>query len=271
MITLRHRALVLLVCTLVSAGAWGQSLRLSGVFEASDARALALSASGVVALVEVAVGDTVSRGDQLLVLQRESEVLELERRQLVLNDRSDVTALERQTAIRVEQFDALERLHAEGRSISREHVLQAELERVQARAALDQVLAREQREELEYRIARQAWTERALVAPIDGVVARVHAREGEWLATGATAVDLVALDVLVLKVYLPATQLERVELGRAYPVRVDGQRPLSAELIKLAPVADPATGLVEATLELDNVGLSLRPGMQAEVRFEDGL
>lgn len=267
---MRNRRLLLLV---LIAGAVSLQPALAdgmyaGVFESASERQLALDASGVVESVHVAVGDRVEAGDPLLGLNSESERLEVARRQLQRDDRSELQALTRQLEIQNERYRILNDLHAEGRAVSREQVLEAELELIRLRSAFRQAEVREQREAIEVALAEAAYAERQLRSPIAGLIARVEGKSGEWLSTGELAVEVVDPSVLVLRVNVPESVIAGLRKTDRHAITIDGQRRVEGRLDAVAPVADAATGLVELRFTVENPDLVLRPGMEGAVHLE---
>lgn len=260
-LTQRLCLLLVLICAPAFAGA----STFSGVFEGVSNRSLALDASGVVAEVNVTVGETIAPGDLLLELNSDAERIEVERRRLQAQDRSELTALTRQMQIARDRYAILAELHESGRSVSREQLLSSELEQVRAETAYRQAELRESREALEYELAQAALEARQLRSPISGIVARIERKPGEWLSTGEAAAEVVDLSALVLRVNVPEQTVRGLMHGDEYPVALTDGRSAPAVLTDIAPIADAATGLIELRFRIDNTGLGLRPGMEGSV------
>ena len=257
---------LLLIGTLCAPAIAGASA-LSGVFEGVSSRSLALNASGVIAEIHVRVGDRVEAGDLLLGLDSDSERLEMERRRIQAEDRSELVALQRQMEIARDRYLILSELHETGRAVSREQLLASELEQVRAEASYQQARLSETRESLEYKLARSAYEDRQLRSPIAGIVARIDRKSGEWLSTGETAAEVVDLSALVLRVNAPEQIVRDMMRGEDYPVSLMDGRTAFAVLTEIAPIADAATGLVELRFRIDNSELGLRPGMEGSVQL----
>ena len=255
----------------VAAPAPAGASTFSGVFEGVASRSLALDASGVVAEVHVSVGDQIKAGELLLGLNSDAERLEMERRRLQAEDRTELAALERQMEIARDRYAILAELHDGGRSISREQLLSSELERVRAETAYQQAELREQREALEYELARAAYEDRQLRSPIAGIVARIEQKPGEWLSTGEPAAEVVDLGELVLRVNVPEQTVRGLMRGETHSVSLGDGRRADAVLTQIAPIADAATGLIELRFQIDNQALGLRPGMEGSVELGAGL
>lgn len=143
-----------------------------------------------------------------------------------------------------------------------------------------------QRAELELQLAtqaaQQARAEQGLfgnkdlvrtpvLAPIDGVVARVDLRAGEAIAAGATAVLLVEPSRLWVEADIFEADLPRVKPGAAASLKVAGLDALTpATLWRGAQQIDPATRAARVIFEVDNPTGALLPGMFAQLGVELG-
>lgn len=180
-------------------------------------------------------GDTVSRGDTLIVL--DTDLIRLER---------DRTAARRAT-IAAQRAQARDQLKLAGRRLE---LASTTLSRVQAladqgsasRQQLDEAKAQRdiasdevsaarnqlsvlqaQEEELAASLAVYARQLEygTVVAPSNGTVLVRNLEDGEVAAAGATGLRIADLESLELRVYLEAPDLDRVELGQRMPVVID--------------------------------------------------
>jgi multidrug resistance efflux pump len=121
--------------------------------------------------------------------------------------------------------------------------------------------------------AAQADLERAtLEAPFDGVVSAVPVSLGEWVAPGATVVEL--LDVSRWRIEtknVGELQIARVRVGQEARVRVNAFRDetLHGGVVTISPVAVVQQGDTTYTLmiELEPTDLNLQAGMTAQVEI----
>lgn len=184
---------------------------------------------------------------------------------------ADDVAAARQGVVQAEKDLANARLGAE-RIAAKEHeigALQARL--AQARAGVAEVEA--------------ALRDLTIVAPAAGVVTTRMRDRGEVLATGSPILELVDLDRLYLKVYVPEVQIGKVRLGLPARVHVDAfpDQPVPATVRYIASRAeftpkevqtpDERTKLVfEVRLYLDeNPDRRFTPGLPADavIRWKD--
>jgi HlyD family secretion protein len=206
----------------------------SGTLEATVVDVAPLVA-GRVLEVRADEGDTVSRGDTLIVI--DTDLIRLER------DR----AAARRSTIAAQRAQARDQLQLAGRRLE---LAKTTLARVQAlvdqgsasRQQLDEATAQRdiasdevssarnqllvlqaQGEELEASLAVYARQLRdgTVVAPSSGTVLVRNLEEGEVATVGATGLRIADLESLELRVYLEAPDLDRVELGQRLPVVID--------------------------------------------------
>ncbi len=111
-----------------------------------------------------------------------------------------------------------------------------------------------------------------LSVPFDGVVSAVPVSVGEWVAPGATVVEL--LDVSRWRVAtknVGELQIGHVQVGQEVLVRVNAFRDetLHGRVVTISPVAVVQQGdtTYTLTIELEPTDLNLRPGMTVQVEI----
>jgi RND family efflux transporter MFP subunit len=194
----------------------------------------------------------------------------------------------------------LEATRAKTRSIEAElksreagqKVLQADYERAKKMWDAD-LLPREQLEHAQFKMESEEWeirraaelltnsrqTERGLElelekmqirAPFRGIVARRYIREGQSVVKGDRLFWFTADEPLRLRFTVPEKFGNRLQLGRRLPLESPNfpDEPHIARVIEISPVVDPASGTIEAMVELVGAPGSLRTGMNANLRIE---
>jgi membrane fusion protein, multidrug efflux system len=119
-------------------------------------------------------------------------------------------------------------------------------------------------------LAQLALTETEIRTPISGVVARRYAKVGQLINQYQTEslFHIVANQQLEAVVYLPEHHLNQAQIGQNALLRFVGQKPINAELVRIAPIVDAASGTVRVVLKVDNSQLQLKPGMFAQVQLQ---
>jgi membrane fusion protein (multidrug efflux system) len=166
----------------------------------------------------------------------------------------------------------------------------AELEAAEARVEvgkLEMVRAREKNAATDEQVAkaqlRIAMAQVALVqhklesarvlAPADGVLADVGAKEGAAVREGAPLATLVAVDTLSFETSVGADVLARLKEGQKARLRIDALAPtiFEAEVTYISPQVELNTGQARVGLRIHDPK-GVRPGMSgtAAIRVEEG-
>lgn len=180
---------------------------------------------------------------------------------------------------------------------SRTFVTRAQKQLEQARLGWERIQVKEgELKETEARLdqagaalaeARSVLDDFVIRAPADGVVLTRIAHVGEMVAQGAPILDLVDLDRLFLKAYVPEPQIGKVRIGLPARIHTDSfpDRPIPATVRMISSRAeftpkevqtpDERTKLVYAVkIYLDeNPDRSLTPGMPSDavIRWKDDI
>ena len=109
----------------------------------------------------------------------------------------------------------------------------------------------------------------ALIAPINGVVAKRHALPGEKLSPEQQILSIVDLAKLELAGLVGTHEVSRLKPGMPVQVQVEGvDHPVEARISRIAPAAEPGTRSIGVTLELNNPKEEFRAGQYAVARVE---
>ena len=112
-----------------------------------------------------------------------------------------------------------------------------------------------------------AYTE--ITAPFDALVVTRNIKLAQYVTPGTTLFRISDFTPLLCRIEVPEKDLPRVRIGQEAHLRVEafpGER-FSAEVARLRPTIDAATGTFTATLEVEGLG-KLRPGMFASVYLQ---
>ena len=239
----------------VSGDSGAAPLTLTGSFVARQRSTLSSELAGVIATLDVDVGDRVNAGDALLALDDTLARLTLESAEAGVRE-AEARA---QDALRqAEENSALRGSGAISSSVIETSRASAQV----ARAALESQRAavREQCERVE---------RHRLKAPFAGVVANRMVDVGEWVSAGTPALELVDVDSVWLEVAFPQTRF--FSLSKDTPIQVtaetDADRVLQGRVVAAVPVADPASRTMRLRIAVDDDRGVLVPGASAVARF----
>ena len=108
-----------------------------------------------------------------------------------------------------------------------------------------------------------------ITAPFSGLVIQRYVKFAQHLQNGAQLFRLSDFDPLLSPIQVPERELSRLKLGQRAELTVESfpDRRFQAEVLRISPVVDPASGTVKVTLKVQGEG-RLRPGMFASVFLE---
>ena len=108
-----------------------------------------------------------------------------------------------------------------------------------------------------------------IVSPSSGTVTAVLVREGEYVSTGQTLLELSDISTVWLTVYLTEDQFGLVNSGQELEFRIDTEpdRVFKAVVDTVDPFLDHQGGSFEARIILENTSGEFLPGQSAAVAF----
>jgi RND family efflux transporter MFP subunit len=258
--------------------AWAQSSAASsavtavpGITQALKEVKLSMSVSGRIESVAVKEGDRVRRGDLLLHLERESDDLEVRRRQLLLEDSSKLEELKAKENLLGEQVIQARQLLEMG-GLSRKQVEDEELAWQAIKAERKAMEFAKRREQVELDLAKESFRQRHLRSPIDGVVTRVLVRPGESMVPNEPVVSVVDTRRVRFNGTFQAHAGVKLRAGASVMVRLGQDANMimrKAKVIFVSPVLDAASGLVEVIAEFDNQDGAVRPGVAGHLLLDE--
>lgn len=175
--------------------------------------------------VQAEVGERVSQGDVLALLERDE--LEAQLRQARVSVRQQQTA-----------YEIAEQSFREG--------IGASIERDNARFAHEQAKASLELVEIQLR-------HQTLYAPISGVITQRTIQPGMVVSPGMPAFTIVDSDSFTLPISVPEKELARLQIGQMARARIDAfpDREFIARIRRINPSIDPMSGTVRVVLDFD--------------------
>lgn len=225
-------------------GAISSSYRTTTTLAARAEAEVMAKTSGIVEKILVEEGDQVSAGQLLAVLENERQRHQLARERAELGRLSSeltrMTEMHQRKLVSTDVYDKLK----------------WQVAAMEAAVALVELNLRE--------------TE--IRAPISGVVARRYAKTGQLVGqlTPQSLFHLVSETQLEAVVHLPEQQMLQAKAGQKALLSFAGVPEVAAEVSRVAPVVDAASGTVRTTLLIDNTERQLKAGMfsQVEIKFD---
>jgi len=216
----------------IDAGPVKQSFVLDGATRPYADTTLFSNNAGDLVEILVKSGDSVSKGQLLAQVENATQKAALKRAEADLKNAQ--SALER--ARKLSASGALSQATLDER--------EADLER--------------QKETLE--TARSSLDQTRLLAPYDGVVVDIPAKQGEWVSPGDQIIRVADMRSLIGDAHVPQARVADLEVGQAVTVHFPDGKSKEGEISHIAPVADTNTRSYPVEVTIPNETGSLRAG-----------
>ena len=217
---------------------------MAGITEPFFDVTLSASVPGMISLQKFKEGDWVKEGEVILELDKKLEELEASRRKLVEDTRKI-------------DLEATQILFKNTKAISKEEL---EKKVVEYKVAA-----------VEHDMASEQLRKRLIVAPISGTITEINLDEGEACQPYQPLVRVVDTRQCYFVSSLEAKAASRLKLDQIVKLEIEtGGAPIvvSAKMIFLSPVVDPASGLMKVKAIFDNRDGKVRAGLAGRILFE---
>lgn len=208
---------------------------------------------GLVTKLHVDEGDAVTRGAPLLEIDPERRRLELDARRARVEEAEAGFADQQRQTERVRELSQ-KKIASDAQLDQGELALRLAKSRVNAARA-------------ELGLAERALRDATVVSPFDGLVAKRHVSQGEYVAPGAPLVELVALDPIEISFHVTEIDSARVSVGATVDLRVATypSESFQGKVISVSPGVDLRTRMLRVRAVVPNADGRLRPGFFARV------
>ena len=260
-------ALVMVVVAMILAPsvAFGQQqLSVAGITEPIEDITLNAIVEGTIARLHFKEGATVKKGQTILELDKRLEALEVGRRKLIWESKSELEAAAAQAATLKSLLASTRELFESTRSVSKDELIRLELEYKLAVSEKQRLEVEEIREKIEYEMALETLARRSLRAPIPGTIIKLFLDIGESCEQTQPLVHLVNTRKCVFVCNIEEWAGRTLKKGQAVDLKIKiGSEAVDKEgkVIFASPVVDPASGLLEVKAEFDNADGTVRPGI----------
>jgi RND family efflux transporter MFP subunit len=224
--------------------------------------------TGIIQSVNVDRDKTVRKGDVVAKLDSDLQRTALEIAQLKAENNVDINSERTRLSYRTADADRAVELHSKAVASTKARD-EAVTERQLAELALNKA-------ELEFKMAQmelsQALTRlerRSIRSPVNGVVADVTIRPGEYAYEQTPLMTIADIDPLYVKVFVPVRYYRKVHVG--LDAEVVPEEPIGgihkAKVTVVDRVFDAASSTFGVRLELPNPDYSLPAGLRCRIRF----
>lgn len=252
---------VFLILSAMSAITLADSIK--GITKPVRAVVIGAPVHGQLDAVWVNEGDQVQPGQVLINIDNRIETLEAEKLEKIWKDQSAAHAarIRRDTLLKV--LETSKTLYRDGGSISREALDKDELDARQAEAEVQHLQISEEKERIEYELARTERDRRVIKSPIHGTVTRILRRAGERCQLAEPLIEVVDTNSGWFITHVDESMGRRLRLRQDVRLHLstgDGRQTVRGKVVYLAPVLDAASGLMEVKVEFANPSGAIRLG-----------
>ena len=260
-------ALVMVVVAMIlapSVASGQQQLSVAGITEPIEDITLNAIVEGTIAKLHFKEGATVKKGQTILELDKRLEALEVGRRKLIWESKSELEAAAAQAATLKSLLASTRELFESTRSVSKDELIRLELEYKLAVSEKQRLEVEEIREKIEYEMALETLARRSLRAPIQGTIIKLFLDKGESCEQTQPLVHLVNTRKCRFVCNIEEWAGRTLKKGQSVDLKIKiGSEVVDKEgkVIFASPVVDSASGLLEVKAEFDNADGTVRPGI----------
>lgn len=233
------------------------SLQLSGAMEGLSTVNIMPTVIGEVSSVYAEVGQKVTKGQKLFTMKTTELQLQLQQAEAGLA----VAEANYQDALRT--YQRTEALYKEG-AVSKQQYEQAALYLESADPASTRAAVQ---------LLRTQIGNATVKAPIDGTLAALNVRVGEYASQMQPAAVVVDMDRVVLQTSVTEQQINALSVGQAVDVTVTSaaEAPFTGSITEVAPAANAQSRLYPIKIVVENPDHVIKPGMFAEATVTLGV
>lgn len=268
----RYRTFLLAVATVLLSQ--GSSLAQSDQTDAIDGyispfRSIELSSdeAGAIAKLAVEEGDLIEAGGTVARLDDRVQELQVQIAEELAQTTSQLIAANQLLEKRKEISRRLGELQQRGHA-SQSEIIRAEMELSIAQAKV--LAAKEEKavREIELRRAEVQLDRRTITSPFDGIVAKIHRREGEFLSPLHPEVaTIIQVDKLLASFAIMSNQLDQFSIDQEHTIRLENGSLIKGRVYRIGVETDSQSGTVEIKLLIENPNLKLRSGESCSLNF----
>jgi RND family efflux transporter MFP subunit len=243
-----------------------------GVTEPLVDEQLSCLVRGLVGKILVKEGDAVKKDDVIIELRKNLEAFEVERRQLIWESKAELKSAESRVETVAQDLEATRRLYHSTKSVSKEKLLEKELEHKLAQAELERQKTEEELQRIEAEMAKEQLSLREIRSPIDGVITKLFLHPGENAEPGQPLVRVVDTKTCNFVTNIEAKIVRSLKEGQKVRLEIEaGDQPVIKEgaIAFVSPVVDPASGLQEVKVRFDNSQGDIRPGVAGKMYIQE--
>jgi len=261
--------LFLLICFIPSIGLAQHIFK--GVTEPVNEAIISAPVDGTIKEILVKEGDWVNKGDPLIRLYRREQELEVALRYKLWQNKSSLKAAKIKEKNILELYTASRILFEKNHSVSKEELTRLKIQYDQSQLKRIELEIREEQERIQYEIAKEQLAKRVLNAPIDAVITKIYYQKGERSKANQQLIKLVNPKHCYFNCNIEERYAHLLTQGKKVQLQIQTGKTTqtkTGEIVFVAPVVDPASGLMKIKVFFDNSNLTIRPGISGQLMMK---
>lgn len=232
---------------------------------------LSASVEGEIEKILVKEGDRVNHNDILLQIDNTLQVLEMQRRELIWRDASQLLFAKKNLKILKSLVQSNQNLYNKTKAVSHDELRALQIKYYTAQGDVQARIENEKKEKIEYQIAKNVLSQYTLLASVDGRITKITKQESEWVNRGEVLLRIVNTDACFLEVSVDEIYARDINLDKVITIKLminNTLENIKGRVIFVSPIADKSSGLVRLKIKFDNTKREVRPGRSASIDLE---
>jgi membrane fusion protein (multidrug efflux system) len=222
---------------------FSDKLSLPATLKAKNEASVNSNISSMVTTVNVSVGDQVSKGEVLAVLDSAVAAKTYEKARLGLTN--------------------IEKTYQRAKSLFDEGAI-SQMEYDGAKVNYDTVLE-------DYNLAKLSLDYTRITAPMAGVISAKNLEVGQMAAPGQEAFRIVDLSTLIAESGVSEKDITKLQYGQNVNVKLESGEQYAGKIDTISPVTNPMTSTYPISVSIDNPDGKLKSGMFADIEIIFGV
>ncbi len=238
----------------------GDAFEITGFTQPFRKIDLSSDETGAIASLSVLEGDRVAAGDIVAKLDCRVQEIQLQIAEKMAGSTSQRIAASKSLKKRQAISQRIALLRQQGHA-SESEIIRADLELAIAESKYNVAVEDAAIREIEAKRAAVQLERRTITAPFNGLIAKIHSREGEFLSPLHPEIcSIVQVDKLLATFNVSSDQAQQFTVGQSYELRLANGETISAEVYLVGVETDPQSGTVEIKLVIENSDYNIRSG-----------
>ena len=245
-----------------------EMVTVAGLSEPVNDVLLSFEIDGRISKIYFKEGEQVEKNTVVIELNKWFEDLEVKRNRLIWESKVELdSAAEREKTLK-SLYVSTRELYQKTGSVSKDELEQLELEYKLAAAEHERLTIAEEREKIEYDMARAKLDKLILRSPIQGIISDLFLDEGESCESRQPVVRIVDTSMCILVCNIESSLGIELRQGQAVDLNIQagsGTVQKKGKIIFISPVVDPASGLYQVKAAFDNTNHMIKPGVEGSM------